>query len=455
MYNTSLQYPDCRTLHHSCLHFIGAERKTKNPLSALLLTTLLTLTTLLRSAPARAQDLYVSTYESTIVKITQGGVLSLFASGDGLEYPYGLAFATSGDLYAVRNPGGIRKISPEGNICVFATQDSGVGHNSAGLVIDSSGNLYAAHASFGLVIKVTPKGVGSIFATVDLGAQGMAIDSIGNIYVACYNSNTIYRITPDGIVTFFATASHPWGLAFDPSGNLYVSSAQDNTINKITPAGVSSPFASGGLLYTPAGLTCDTSGNLYVANFNGSNILKIDPAGIVSVFFSGNGLNYPVYLTFGPRPDAILTVQVTGTIALEECLNSAQPLTMTFRPQQACSSEFSRTVTLAGDASFTLTDVPRGIYTVHIKGAKWLSKNVEVNTITGNVSGVNRTLLAGDANNDNVVDVLDLDALIKAFDADPSSLNWNNGVADFNCDDSVDVIDLDLLIRNFDVEGDT
>jgi hypothetical protein len=63
-------------------------------------------------------------------------------------------------------------------------------------------------------------------------------------------------------------------------------------------------------------------------------------------------------------------------------------------------------------------------------------------------------LRAADANDDNLISVDDLDALIQAFDADPTSPNWNGGVADFNCDDIVDVNDLHLLILNFDAQGD-
>ena len=52
-----------------------------------------------------------------------------------------------------------------------------------------------------------------------------------------------------------------------------------------------------------------------------------------------------------------------------------------------------------------------------------------------------------------LVDLLDLDLLIRAFDSTPSSANWNEN-ADFNCDLSVDVLDLDILVRNFDMIGD-
>jgi hypothetical protein len=78
---------------------------------------------------------------------------------------------------------------------------------------------------------------------------------------------------------------------------------------------------------------------------------------------------------------------------------------------------------------------------------------VTVNTTVGDVSGLNVLLKGGDADNDNVVSVDDLSLFIQAFDADPSSSNWNEN-ADFNCNDLVDVDDLSIFIRNFDMEGD-
>lgn len=76
-----------------------------------------------------------------------------------------------------------------------------------------------------------------------------------------------------------------------------------------------------------------------------------------------------------------------------------------------------------------------------------------IDTTAGDVDGLIATLRAGDANNDNTVDVLDLDAQFQAFDSQAGHLDFDPG-ADFNCDDSVDVLDLDLLMQNFDQQGD-
>lgn len=144
---------------------------------------------------------------------------------------------------------------------------------------------------------------------------------------------------------------------------------------------------------------------------------------------------------------------ISGQITLQNAVNPVQAVTCVLTPTDGTPS-LTRTVTLNQDGSFTLSNIPANKYDVSIKGSKWLAKVVSVDGTNGDVTGINATLLAGDANNDNFVDVFDLEALITAFDATPEASDWNDGVADFNCDNSVDVLDLDLLIQNFDKEGD-
>jgi hypothetical protein len=154
---------------------------------------------------------------------------------------------------------------------------------------------------------------------------------------------------------------------------------------------------------------------------------------------------------------ALLTVQsanvaVSGTITLEDCLNKAQSIGFEFRPQPS-GTAFTRTTTLSATGTYAFNDIPPANYIVSIKGAKWLRKNISVNA-SGSVSNANATLKAGDANNDNSIDVLDLDLLIQAFDKCLGDAGFLIG-PDFNCDDCADVLDLDILIRNFDQSGDS
>jgi hypothetical protein len=110
-------------------------------------------------------------------------------------------------------------------------------------------------------------------------------------------------------------------------------------------------------------------------------------------------------------------------------------------------------VTLNPDRIYALTGIPAGNYNVWIKSERWLAKVVVVDISSGSATGVNAALKAGDANNANSVDALDLDVLIRGFDTAEGDAGFLAG-ADFNADDFVDVLDLDLLVRNFDKMGD-
>lgn len=87
----------------------------------------------------------------------------------------------------------------------------------------------------------------------------MSTESLG------VNPDAILKFTPDGIESTFATGlSWPRGLAFDRAGNLFVAEAippppnlSVGPILKFTPDGVESVFASN--LYVPEFLAFQTS----------------------------------------------------------------------------------------------------------------------------------------------------------------------------------------------------
>src|SRR5262249_14294497 len=97
--------------------------------------------------------------------------------------------------------------------------------------------------------KYTAPGPGSPFTSGVNFAYGLAFDSAGNLYVANLGSNNILKFTPAGVGSVFASTGFTnlqGGLAFDGTGNLYVANTGNDTIQKFTPAGVGSAFAHAG-----------------------------------------------------------------------------------------------------------------------------------------------------------------------------------------------------------------
>src|SRR6266545_593143 len=279
-----------------------------------------------------AQNLYVSLhgalcgfnctdFSGSISEYTPDGMQSTFASG--LARPRGVAFDSSGNLFAAVNyfappnqrHGKILKFSPLG-------QQSVLGNVALsfleGLVTDSGGNVFAMAQSASITIgdvsniyKFAPDGTRMLIGSVDdVHGFGLALDGAGNLYAAVGGeTQTVYKFAPDGTRTVFvgpsafADGTGPIGLAFDSTGNLFVATEGDpgnDTILVFTPDGMESTFATG--LTNPRGLAFDSFGNLFVAETNPApdgDILKFAPgAGAPTVFASG--IDLPEFLTFGP-----------------------------------------------------------------------------------------------------------------------------------------------------------
>ncbi len=167
------------------------------------------------------------------------------------------------------------------------------------LTQDAEGNIYVSDFFGGGnfndirgtdILKVSPDGDVSVYATGFSGPLGQAWDSQGNLYVSNWLSGDIRRVTPAGDLTVFATGfSGPSGLAFDPNGNLIVSSYRANTLHRVSPDGSVAPYVSD--LNGPVGIVYDEDGVLYVANYNDGKIFAVD----------GDGAKTEIAQIRGPR----------------------------------------------------------------------------------------------------------------------------------------------------------
>ncbi len=94
-----------------------------------------------------------------------------------------------------------------------------------------------------------------------------------------------------------------------------------------------------------------------------------------------------------------------------------------------------------------------GTYKVEIIFPKYLIRVVEV-VINGDLQIDFGELRAGDANNDNVVALLDFSILASTYNKQEGDTGYN-GAADFNNDGAVGLLDFSLLASNFNTSGDT
>jgi uncharacterized repeat protein (TIGR03803 family) len=278
-----------------------------------------------------------SDFAGTVFKIDPSGAATVLHdfnySLDGGYPAAGLIMDSQGNVYGTTSFGGsngtgtVFKIDPSGTEFVLLTLNSTYGiFPFAGLIMDSQGNLYGTTSSGGLnscscgtVFKIDSSGTPTVFHNF-IGTDGkyplagLIMDSSGNLYGTATNggsngAGTVFKIDPSGATTVLHSfnpstdGGYPEaGLIMDSSGNLYGTTtargsvANGGTVFKIDPSGnltVLHIFGGSDGLQPYAGLIMDSSSNLYgTTAYGGSNgagtVFKIDPSGTETVLHSFN-----------------------------------------------------------------------------------------------------------------------------------------------------------------------
>ena len=284
---------------------------------------------LLACARARGDTSYVTTFNS-VVQINSIGQATTFASGFSGGGPGGVALDSSSNIYVSDSSGGfgastILKFTPSGQKTTFA---SGLSLTYA-LAFDKNGNLYAA--GDGVIEKLDSNGNASVFASGLFPAlQGLAFDTSGNLYAA--DNDKILKFSPEGQQSVFASGlTGAQGLAFDSSGNLYEADRATESIFRFNAAGGKSLFANvantggAGVL---AGLAFDSIGNLLAVDQGNTGeangrIDKFDPSGSFSVFASPGMYQSRWIAVQVPEPSAFILLALGGAILLFRSLSNS------------------------------------------------------------------------------------------------------------------------------------
>lgn len=216
--------------------------------------------------------------------------------GSVLNWPVGAGFDAQGNFYTVNKyDRRIIKMTPDGQMSVFATLPAmfslpPVSVNPVDALVDPAGNVHVLNGT-SEIFSIDPSGTVARRQTGLAGAFiGFDRDSLGNfvILIASGSTNQIARLTASGSATVypFSGLNAPRGIVRGADGNLYVTNYGDGTIARVTPDGTISPFVTSGLS-APMGITRDAVGNLYVANSGAGNVMKITTVGVVSIYATG------------------------------------------------------------------------------------------------------------------------------------------------------------------------
>jgi uncharacterized repeat protein (TIGR03803 family) len=259
--------------------------------------------------------------------------------GDASNPRAGLIFDSSGNLYGTTYGGGkygdgtVFELSPnsgggwtEAILYNFNEKGNSGANPQAGLISDSSGNLYGTTSGggkyfYGNVFELSPKANSSWTLTIlhsfddedglkdgTYPMAGLTLDSSGNLYGTTYSggkyySGTVFELSPKAGGGWTETILHSFGIetegsedglyplagvTFDAAGNLYGTTQQGGNLNYCTQANGCgtvfelSPTLGGGWTekvlhsfnisdgnYPSAGLVFGASGNPYGTTFSG------------------------------------------------------------------------------------------------------------------------------------------------------------------------------------------
>jgi hypothetical protein len=206
------------------------------------------------------------------------------------------------------------------------TTSDGISVGPNGDIYVSGGEAAASGAGGHQILRITPAGEVSVFASGLGSANGSDFDSSGNLYVADFAGGAVRKITPEGVMTTFASGlDGPGGVWVDQNDNVMVTlygfivRGGGATVLSITPDGTVSTYASGAPLQDVIGIVGDDNGQIYVNNWGSGVIFNITGGTISQVAQTGSNLNHICYshgVIFAPSPGGALIrrVKLDGTV---------------------------------------------------------------------------------------------------------------------------------------------
>ncbi len=231
---------------------------------------------------------------------------------DGLHPVTSPAVSRSGMIYATisgprgkQTPVSVVRISPDGRGTPFAT---GI-LNATGLAFNPDGDLFVTSRAEGNVYRIDGTGESTVYAEGMGVATGCAFDGDGNLFVGD-RSGTIFKINPQRQIFVHATLEpsvSAYHMAVDAEGRLFVtgpSLSSNEAVWLIEPHGDIRVWYRG--LGRPQGLALSREGDVYLtACLHGRRgVVRITPDCEASLVLSGMNL---VGLAFSPLGAAVLT----------------------------------------------------------------------------------------------------------------------------------------------------
>jgi gluconolactonase len=251
-----------------------------------------------------------------------------------VDHPESIGIGPDGEAYTTGTGCQVYRLDLETNTAqAFASTKA----RCLGQVIDADGNLYAAHCGGGDVLKITPAGEVSVYATAPDGgafpcANYPAFDAKGNMYLSDSGSwghepdGHIYRVSPQGVSELWYpdAVDTPNAIALDADeSHLYFVETYGSAIARVVINDDGSAGAFERVVHMPRtipdGIAFDSEDRLWIACHRPDAIYCFDPASRrVELFcedWKGEMLRGPTDIAFaGPDRDIMLAASLDNLV---------------------------------------------------------------------------------------------------------------------------------------------
>lgn len=216
----------------------------------------------------------------------------------------GMIYATISGQRGKQTPVSVVRVSPDGRGTPFAT---GI-LNATGLAFSPEGDLFVTSRAEGNVYRIDGAGESTLYSEGMGVATGAAFDKHGNLFVGD-RSGTIFKIDPQRKIFVFATLEpsiSAYHLAVDSEGTLFVTGptlSSNDAIWAIDTHGEARAWYRG--LGRPQGLAIAANGDIYVtSSLHGRRgLVCVTPSGETSIVVAGANL---VGVAFSPLGTTVL-----------------------------------------------------------------------------------------------------------------------------------------------------
>jgi hypothetical protein len=227
---------------------------------------------------------WISNYADVLTELTPLGapVVPNGYTGNGFHQSYGMTIDTSNNVWVANeqspgvnnNHGTITELTTAENVLSGSAgfTDGGLFYPIA-LSADPNGNIWIVNYNDSSVIlyQHPASGIGAVkvAATGKIAfPNAIAVDAGHNAWVTGLNVSTIARISADtSQVTTYSCCNSPDGVAVDQVGNVWATNYFGDSISELSNSGIVLVNGkTGGGLVRPQGIAVDGAGTLWVAN---------------------------------------------------------------------------------------------------------------------------------------------------------------------------------------------